>query len=843
MVKKIILVFKTHFDIGFTDLPSRVIDKYASSMLDDVITTCKTTTHMDKLKYVWTMPSWPLKVIIERCSASQKKDLDSLIENGQIVWHALPYTSHTDFCTAAEYIEGLGYAKELSKKYNKPYPISAKMTDVPGHGIMLPEILGGAGIKFLHLGCNAFANPPKLPFLFNWQAPSGDSVLTMYSKGGYGTNLFPPDDWEYPVWMALMQTNDNCGPQSADVIEKLVNNIHKKYPDVEVVCGSMDEFYSDLSKCDLSNVPTITKDLSDTWIHGIGAYPAEVGIIREERERSKRLQALFARQLLEGSNSESDKVMDVLDRYYDNTNLFGEHTWGADVKTWMGSDRVYRKKDFIRSKKKENCKVMEQSWQEQRDLAIESSLAMSEMKKLIEKDNTKEIQLFNPNVSDFTGWVTLKGIPEDLTECSLEMRGEILPLTKIDGEWACYVKDIQPLKTISVQIVKGASPQQTPVIREEGDNVYIENHRYRLTFTSRTGAISELFDKKADSVLLKKRNENSVFMYQYDRYGIEDMTEYLKGYAYRFYTWGIQDYGKEGYPECEHNTYTPTFKSYLLDRDTVRFYYYADKSVSKYGDANEIELEITLPPVGDELFIRLLLKGKQETPYVESGSFIIPMAEEKPQYNINKANVLLDPAVDIQENANHVFYCLENHIHTVGEKNGVCVVSKDAPLVALGETGIYTYLRDYVEPKEPTLYFNLFNNMWGTNFPQWIGGDFQYRFMLFGFDKNEAANVMERAAQLRQGVEITHNKLEKDFGSFPEHMQLINTRKEKDGIILRFRDLSGKDSSRSIKINDHYITPIDLRNNVVEKSYHEECCFRAQPYGIYSFIVTKNIIN
>jgi alpha-mannosidase len=47
MVKKFILVFKTHFDIGFTNLSSKVIDEYADSMLRDVIITCKATQHME----------------------------------------------------------------------------------------------------------------------------------------------------------------------------------------------------------------------------------------------------------------------------------------------------------------------------------------------------------------------------------------------------------------------------------------------------------------------------------------------------------------------------------------------------------------------------------------------------------------------------------------------------------------------------------------------------------------------------------------------------------------------------------------------------------------------------
>jgi hypothetical protein len=154
MVEKIILVFKTHFDIGFTNLSSNVIDQYADSMLKDVITTCKATEHMGKQRYVWTMPSWPLKIIQERCTDNLKIELNRLIDKGQIVWHALPFTLHTDFCSEEELIEGLRYSHDLSRTYHKPYPITAKMTDVPGHGIMLPAILSGVGVKFLHLAHN-----------------------------------------------------------------------------------------------------------------------------------------------------------------------------------------------------------------------------------------------------------------------------------------------------------------------------------------------------------------------------------------------------------------------------------------------------------------------------------------------------------------------------------------------------------------------------------------------------------------------------------------------------------------------------------------------------------------
>ena len=118
--------------------------------------TCRQTSALGDLKYVWTMPSWPLTVMQK--SREHRRDLDDLIQRGQIAWHALPYTFHIDFSGPEDIIHSLHYAAELSEAYKKPLPISAKMTDVPGHGRILPTILAGAGIRF-----SIWAAMPSLP--------------------------------------------------------------------------------------------------------------------------------------------------------------------------------------------------------------------------------------------------------------------------------------------------------------------------------------------------------------------------------------------------------------------------------------------------------------------------------------------------------------------------------------------------------------------------------------------------------------------------------------------------------------------------------------------------------
>lgn len=840
MIKKIILVFKTHFDIGFTDLASNVIRKYSDSMLRDVVETCKATENMGKLRYVWTMPSWPLKEVFLNCGIEMRQELIHYIKNGQIVWHALPFTSHTDFCGEEEYLEGLRYGRELSEYFHKPYPISAKMTDVPGHGLMLPEILAGAGIKFLHLGCNAFATPPKVPELFYWQAKSGKRILTMYGKGGYGSSLLPNKEWKYPVWMALMSTHDNCGPQSAVFIQDMVRKAKQAYPDVEVVCGSMDDFIMELSECDLSDLPVITKDMADTWIHGIGSYPKETGCMRELRRKSIKLQKLEVLRAMGEQSETSEEFQALCNSYYETMHLFGEHTWGADVKTWLGINRVYEKEEFLKEKNKDNYRFMEESWQEQKSRATACKESVDKLKIALEKGKEGEYFLFNSATNPFTGWVSIEAYKNEFYDKAIFINDTELQVTILQGELSCYVMNLKPLETTKLKIQnKKTAPFQLNVFREK-NTTNIENHRYVLTFDEHRGVILELFDKKLQCSLMKQQGKDGIFSYQYTRYGIKTITEYLRKYGYRFSYWGIQDYGRDGYPECDNKSFYPKYDQCIIDGDTVRFYYHNEISVEKYGDAEKIQLDITLPCAGDEIFVTMHVRNKQETPFVEEGTIKLPFSEHSSGYLLNKPGAVIDPKEEIVQNANHVFYALENFAAASDDTCGVCVIGKDTPLLSIGETGVYKYRRKYKETAH-SFYYNLFNNMWGTNFPQWVGGNLTYRFILFGYEKREETQLMERSRELSGEVEVTTQEIRNIGLTIPEQMDLLNIRQEHECFVLRLKDLSGKVRSGKITLPGYNIVAVDYYLRQKDSIKREEYDFEIQPYGIFSFLVKQYV--
>ena len=99
-------------------------------------------------------------------------------------------------------------------------------------------------------------------------------------------------------------------------------------------------------------------------------------------------------------------------------------------------------------------------------------------------------------------------------------------------------------------------------------------------------------------------------------------------------------------------------------------------------------------------------------------------------YWINKTNVVLDPQRTFS-GANHVFLLPRNYLSVEGGGHGPCIVTHDVPWLPWGIL-VFISMWMITLNLNPQWCTNLFNNMWGTNFPQRIGGDFSFRFTLFG---------------------------------------------------------------------------------------------------------------
>ena len=118
-VREAIVVFKTHFDIGYTDMASNVVQRYRTKMIDDALNVVDRNRSLPpEQQFVWTIPGWPAAKILEDWpgqSASRQQRVRDAFKEGRFVVHALPFSTHTELLEPEDLVRGLGYATRITR--------------------------------------------------------------------------------------------------------------------------------------------------------------------------------------------------------------------------------------------------------------------------------------------------------------------------------------------------------------------------------------------------------------------------------------------------------------------------------------------------------------------------------------------------------------------------------------------------------------------------------------------------------------------------------------------------------------------------------------------------------
>ncbi len=336
-LEQVVLVFKTHFDIGYTDLASKVIDRYRTTMIDQALEVCDRNRDLPpSQQFAWTVPGWPMAQISADWpgqTPERKQRIEQALKDGRFVVHGLPFTTHTELLEPEDLVRGLGFASQVSRSVGLALPRDAKMTDVPCHSWIMPTLLRHAGIEFLHLGCNAASQSPQVPLLFWWEGPDGSRLLTMYVAEGYGTGLLPPANWPYRTWLGLIHTGDNHGPPQPEEVAKSVAELQAKRPGVQVRIGRLSDF-ADALLAENPQIPVVRGDMPDTWIHGPMCDPQGARVAHTVRPKIGTVESLNTLLRLWGVNVED--ITPTVSAAYEQSLLYGEHTWGGAL-YWVSS--------------------------------------------------------------------------------------------------------------------------------------------------------------------------------------------------------------------------------------------------------------------------------------------------------------------------------------------------------------------------------------------------------------------------------------------------------------------------------------------------------------------------
>ncbi|KKL20789.1 hypothetical protein LCGC14_2451950, partial [marine sediment metagenome] len=259
------VVFKTHLDIGYTDTIEAVLRKYRVDMMDGALGLIEKDRQLPAEKrFSWTLSGWSLAHVLgPQQEPARKARIEQAVKEGSIAVHAIPFTYYSETADLEDLVRGLGFASGIARKYGRPMPISAKMTDVPSHSWAWPTILSHAGVKFLHLGCNGASKYMRVPSLFWWEGPDGSRILCNYTPH-YGSGFKPPRDWPSRHYLAMVMTGDNVGPPSPASVEHLRKIAEISMPGVKIHFGTLDDFANAVIAENL-DLEVVRADMPDTW--------------------------------------------------------------------------------------------------------------------------------------------------------------------------------------------------------------------------------------------------------------------------------------------------------------------------------------------------------------------------------------------------------------------------------------------------------------------------------------------------------------------------------------------------------------------------------------------------
>ncbi|QJB31633.1 hypothetical protein HF329_10045 [Chitinophaga oryzae] len=831
-VTDIWVVFKTHFDLGFTDLPENVFKRYREEMMTNALSIIEKNALLPKEKrFSWTVSGWPLQAqILGPLQPSERKaQIGQAIKTGALVVHGLPFTTHTESLDYEDLVRGLGYSSMITRNYGLSMTISAKMTDVPAHSWILPTLLHHAGIKFLQLGCNPASQYPRFPELFWWEGPDGSKVLCNYTAL-YGSDIRPPENWPCKNYLAMQMTGDNHGPPTSQEIDNLLAYAAREMPGVRIHFGTLDDF----AKAVLAEhpvLPTVKGDCPDTWIHGIQSNPQETRIARNIRPLESALDALHTQMGSWGIPTAS--ISGELAKAYEQSLLYGEHTWGMnaeygprysygdDWRKWMaasaaeplppnGDYTLLKNSDAHNTSIGSKRKWLHSYDEKRRYILNTRDIVYNRLNQDLHllassvKKTGKRIVIYNPLPWKRSGM--------------------------IENPWQkgsyYFVKDVPP----SGYVTWSPEAQDSPRISHDRQPV-LNTPSFQVTFDLTRGGISSLIEKPTGRQLGDTTAAYVIGQFLHERFSTHEVDNWFNAYSRIKDGWGLNDLGKPGMIDATKAPYLAfTPKAWDIDvAHTAAADIATLSATDPEGHAENYTLTFTFPRDAAYVDVTWSVTNKTPDKQPEGGWLCFPFNVQQPTFTMGRPGGPVDPSKDIIPGCNRYLMAINSGVAiTSPDKSGMALSSADAPLVSPGEPGLWKYSMDYI-PRQPALFVNLYNNMWNTNFALWQEGTWTESVRIWPVARGTSTteNLVKYAWETR--VPLLTATAEGAPGILPETQQGIAISRpgvlvtafgdnpDGDGTILRLWEQAGISGNCTVNFNDQQkikaVLPLDLRGN------------------------------
>jgi len=524
---EIYMIHQSHTDLGFADLPSKLRPQYAQ-FIDAASRMCRETDdYPDDAKFRWNIECGLTFDDYRR--TSQEEDTRAIVDwikKGRMSLAGFYTQAETDFMN----LETLHrFVQYTTNNVRRDFGICSEygiLDDVPGYTWGLIDVMAKSGLRYLIHGANGARSnaPDDMPMLYYIEGPSGGEVLVFHTvvyyqefdremKSSYmlsdGEVKIAPyfDRYErgaYPFDAILMQVSQDFNPPWRDLADAVKGwNELWAYPRLRLATPG--EFFHYIEgRPNKDRVPRLRGGAPDSWVDTQQAEANGAALGRQMEDMLPDVERLSTLAYL---TAEDTARNEEFLRAYHNLLCWEEHTFG-----WSDKGNIYKdeseggarqywseKKAFIDSAHTATCKI---------EAAVLESLC-----RRISTRAPLSVVVWNPlsfERSDIVRMPAPQGVREPFRLVDVATGREVaaqIEKGKNATDIVVFLAVEVPAlgyRTYSIEPGNPATVEAGVSVTEDG----LENQFYKLTFESKYGSVSSLFDKEVKHEFVDSKAEH-----------------------------------------------------------------------------------------------------------------------------------------------------------------------------------------------------------------------------------------------------------------------------------------------------------------------------------------------
>ncbi len=853
----------THTDIGFTDLPSRVVRGYQEAA-KSIIDFCRQTANFDEgSKYKWNVETgyW-LENALKGMDKNELHEFRELVKSGFIEITPL-YVAHTsEFNDEETLIRSMYFAFRFAKECGVKIE-TAMASDVTGQPWILPQILLKSGIRYFSTAVNStMAKAPKLERPFYWQAADGSKIMLLDTdeRQAYqeGIMIGLHEDYEtvykkLPMYLEDLEDTgnfnfdlialrapgypgDNTKPNI--VVSQIVQEWNREWVFPKLIISTYSDYFKKFEKIYGDKLKTYSEAWPDWWVNYHGAVSFETGVNRITHTDISNAER-FSTLLYINDRKEYKYPKPEIDYVYDKLLLADEADWAAYTSS--------SEPDCLQSKgqKYEIASFVYQAAIDAKELSDNSRVSLSKMLKSgkgsgiivsnplgYKRSEIAEVVIPKTAMKGKEGFKIIDSITGKEVKSQF-MEQELHDFQTASLRIAFFAEDIPPLGFKVFDFIADDSEKKY-ITKKSMAGDLIENDFYAIRLNPDSGEIMAIIDKAIKEDIVDSGSEYRFNQFVYDADENERLVDLSNHEISEKDILFLQPYYRKLHADFyDSPTEKVKFKRYFAENSRIAeiregsLFTEIITTSSSYMFP-QIKTRIMIDNINKRIIFRNYL-SKYENLNMESLYFMFPFNAVKPSMKINIHGGFFEPENEQLPGSAKDWYCVQKWINIADGNRSFLFSPLEAPLVQLGGINTGKYL-DNIKIDNGTVASFVMNNHWWTNSPASQCGRFEFSYFVsssssefdpvrsgrFGWSSHFPliADFINREGG--NGKYESYSLMEEEL---PENVILTGLKKAEDGkgVIFRFLETSGKSCCFDFSLNGRKIKEAFLTDPVEKK--------------------------